>query len=231
MINNKKLIFAALTTLVLSACSSSNSPDFDRDGVVRGLDHCPGTQGGAWVDENGCALDNTVQLEPDNETVPTYDSPIVDHAHVKIEINKTPELLAEPIVETVVEIDPECVDYVETSDFKVNSFAPLHYATNAWQLTRENKVHLDCIAVATKASGFKLEVQGNTDDVGSADYNAVLSDKRANEAYEYLMSKGVETTLVSTVGLGYSQPVSGNDTAEGRGQNRRVDFLIEKAEE
>jgi outer membrane protein OmpA-like peptidoglycan-associated protein len=70
-------------------------------------------------------------------------------------------------------------------------------------------------------------VQGHTDSVGSDAYNVKLSVRRADAVKEYLVSHGIATSRLRAEGLGESQPVASNDTAEGRQQNRRVELHVE----
>ena len=72
---------------------------------------------------------------------------------------------------------------------------------------------------------------GHTDATGSDDYNQRLSERRAQSAANYLTSLGIASERVSTRGMGESDPVASNDTAEGRQQNRRVEVVIYADEE
>jgi OOP family OmpA-OmpF porin len=65
-------------------------------------------------------------------------------------------------------------------------------------------------------------VEGHTDSVGSDTYNMKLSERRAKAVFDYLASRGVDPARVKSVGMGESQPIADNATAEGRQQNRRV---------
>ncbi len=69
-------------------------------------------------------------------------------------------------------------------------------------------------------------VVGHTDNVGSTGYNQALSERRAGAVAQILLSNGVASTRVGTVGRGYGQPVASNDTPGGRAQNRRVEIVI-----
>ena len=69
-------------------------------------------------------------------------------------------------------------------------------------------------------------IEGHTDNVGSEDYNTNLSQRRADAVKSYLVGQGVSATRVSTYGKGESSPVSSNDSATGRQQNRRVEVII-----
>ena len=56
--------------------------------------------------------------------------------------------------------------------------------------------------------------------------NLILSQKRADNVMQYMISQGVKPSLVSAQGFGDSNPVASNDTAEGRAQNRRVELTL-----
>ncbi len=71
-----------------------------------------------------------------------------------------------------------------------------------------------------------LRVEGHTDSVGNAQMNLELSEDRAESVRQYLIEAGVQPELLESVGYGESKPVADNDTAEGRAQNRRVEFHI-----
>ena len=69
-------------------------------------------------------------------------------------------------------------------------------------------------------------IEGHTDSVGSEDYNLGLSQRRADSVRSYLVSQGVAPTRLVATGLGEGSPVSDNDSATGRQQNRRVEVII-----
>ncbi|WP_289028473.1 OmpA family protein [uncultured Paraglaciecola sp.] len=72
----------------------------------------------------------------------------------------------------------------------------------------------------------KLSIEGHTDSVGDANYNTQLSIQRANSVANYLQGTGVATNRLQTLGMGESQPIASNDTAQGRQQNRRVELRV-----
>ena len=73
---------------------------------------------------------------------------------------------------------------------------------------------------------LKLTIEGHTENVGSAQSNQALSEKRAAAVRQYLMdSYQVDGTRLTAKGLGASKPAGGNDTAAGRQQNRRVELV------
>jgi outer membrane protein OmpA-like peptidoglycan-associated protein len=71
-----------------------------------------------------------------------------------------------------------------------------------------------------------LEVEGHTDSVGSDELNQRLSENRANAVRDFLVAQGIVRSSIGSQGLGESQPVSTNDTATGRQQNRRVELIV-----
>ncbi|HEU4646661.1 MAG TPA: OmpA family protein [Burkholderiales bacterium] len=71
-----------------------------------------------------------------------------------------------------------------------------------------------------------LQVEGYTDSVGSDALNLALSQRRADAVRAALESRGVEGSRITTNGMGKANPVAGNDTAEGRQRNRRVEIVI-----
>lgn len=73
---------------------------------------------------------------------------------------------------------------------------------------------------------MRIELRGHTDNQGSIDYNQKLSEARAKAVVDYLVGKGIERRRLSWIGFGKSQPVSDNNTAEGRHKNRRVEYRI-----
>jgi outer membrane protein OmpA-like peptidoglycan-associated protein len=71
-----------------------------------------------------------------------------------------------------------------------------------------------------------LLIVGHTDQIGSADYNQRLSERRASAAARYLVSQGVGGSRIATRGLGETEPVAPQDTEAGRAANRRVEVAI-----
>ena len=74
--------------------------------------------------------------------------------------------------------------------------------------------------------GLKLQVEGYTDNIGSDDYNQKLSEQRASEVRQYLISQSVQDANITSAGFGKSKPVADNSTNAGRAQNRRVEMVV-----
>lgn len=95
---------------------------------------------------------------------------------------------------------------------------------------RENLTNLTTV-VGDDAENFRIMVAGHTDSVGTETYNEALSLRRAEGARNYLVSRGIASANVTTVGLGEIEPVASNETEAGRQQNRRVEVAIYASEE
>jgi len=80
--------------------------------------------------------------------------------------------------------------------------------------------------ILNKYPDTDILVEGDTDNVGSEDYNVLLSERRAQSVANYLMGQGVPGPRISTVGLGEMNPIASNETDYGRQQNRRVEVAV-----
>lgn len=71
-----------------------------------------------------------------------------------------------------------------------------------------------------------VEIQGHTDNVGSAEVNKKLSQDRADAVRTYLLRQKVPADRISSKGYGFDRPIASNETDEGQAKNRRVDFMV-----
>ena len=84
----------------------------------------------------------------------------------------------------------------------------------------------ELLPVLNQFKGRRFEVIGHTDAQGAAAQNVLLSAERANAVRVYLAARGIAPALILTSGAGADRPVAGNDTAEGRARNRRIEFRV-----
>lgn len=84
----------------------------------------------------------------------------------------------------------------------------------------------DLVVILNKYPDTDIEVQGHTDNTGTAEYNQTLSRTRADNVSNYLMGKGIDSSRVTSIGYSFTRPKYDNGTPEGRKQNRRVEFVI-----
>ena len=73
---------------------------------------------------------------------------------------------------------------------------------------------------------MRILIIGHTDNVGSDAYNQKLSDGRAKSVRNEMIRRGISPDRMEWIGMGESQPITTNDTAEGRATNRRVEIKI-----
>ena len=101
--------------------------------------------------------------------------------------------------------------------------AKLNFFTNSAVLTVSDKAKLKAMLACMKEG--KYEVGGHTDNVGPDLRNQQLSEARAKVAMAYLVKRGVSAEFISATGYGMTKPLTGNDTIEGRRENRRVEVV------
>jgi OmpA-OmpF porin, OOP family len=104
----------------------------------------------------------------------------------------------------------------------------VHFGFDKFNLTPKAKEALDELgADLPNARHYIVVVDGNTDSVGSADYNYVLSKRRADSVIEYLVTKyQIPAHKIYLIGLGKDKPVAENSNTAGRAKNRRVDVRL-----
>jgi outer membrane protein OmpA-like peptidoglycan-associated protein len=105
----------------------------------------------------------------------------------------------------------------------------VYFASGSFELNDESKQVLDNLVMQGQGlQGFMVEVAGFTDNVGNVALNQELSARRVNSVVAYVADKyNVPLRrFVNPTGLGDSQPVGDNATAEGRALNRRVEVKV-----
>jgi outer membrane protein OmpA-like peptidoglycan-associated protein len=81
------------------------------------------------------------------------------------------------------------------------------------------------LALLNEDPGLKFAIEGHTDDQGGSKVNGPLSERRAEAVKAWLVKQGIAAGRLTPKGLGQSKPLDANDTAEGRANNRRVEFV------
>ncbi|GAA3971140.1 hypothetical protein GCM10022246_24540 [Pedobacter ginsengiterrae] len=110
------------------------------------------------------------------------------------------------------------LDYIALTGFE-----PIKFGEGLSELPAESYPTLDKLASVLKENSGKVTIAGYSSSEGSAAYNLKLSKDRANSVKTYLVNSGVYPSQVVTKGFGEANPISSNDTEEGRIQNRRVE--------
>lgn len=105
----------------------------------------------------------------------------------------------------------------------------VNFEFNKATLTNESETILTMAYNALVANpDVQIEISGHTDNVGSQQYNQALSLKRAQAVKNWLVKKGIASNRMKTVGRGQNEPMSSNETDEGRAENRRIEFYVQQ---
>jgi len=75
---------------------------------------------------------------------------------------------------------------------------------------------------------IELQIVGNTDDVGTREFNKQLSQERADAVKNWLVGRGISKSRLTTRGAGYDEPLVSNNSDENRQRNRRVEIYRTK---
>lgn len=109
------------------------------------------------------------------------------------------------------------------------------YEFNSAELTETSKALIDELyLIMADNETMEIELSAHTDNIGSAEYNMDLSERRAQSCVDYLISKGISANRMQSKGYGFSMPVAPNqhkdksDNPEGRQLNRRTEFKVIK---
>ena len=84
----------------------------------------------------------------------------------------------------------------------------------------------DVAATLVQYDSTAVDIIGHASSDGADDYNLTLSQQRAQAVRTYLIGKGTQAVRINAIGMGESQPIADNATAEGRAANRRVEILL-----
>jgi outer membrane protein OmpA-like peptidoglycan-associated protein len=117
----------------------------------------------------------------------------------------------------------------ETRGLVITLSGSILFASNKYALLETAKTKLDQVAEALKAQDAdkRMVVEGHTDSQGSDRINQPLSVNRAGAVRDYLVSRGVDSDKITSVGMGSSRPLLDNKNAENRANNRRVEIIIQ----
>ncbi|GAC1385077.1 MAG: hypothetical protein NVSMB45_13490 [Ginsengibacter sp.] len=176
-------------------------PDTDGDGINDELDKCPTVPGVARY--QGCPIPDTDGdgVNDEEDKCPNEAGPVSNHGC--------------PVIDEVVIA-------------KVNEAAKnIYFATGSAKLLAKSFPSLNnVVKVLQDNPSYMVDISGHTDITGTHDKNVVLSDNRAASVKNYLVSKGVNESKISSKGFGPDKPIADNKTKAGRSKNRRVEMTL-----
>lgn len=82
------------------------------------------------------------------------------------------------------------------------------------------------IETAMRCPNATIEVAGHTDSDGEEAANQALSERRAQAVVDYLVRAGLPANRFTPIGYGSTQPLAGNESEDGKAQNRRIEFVV-----
>ncbi len=124
------------------------------------------------------------------------------------------------------------VPVIVDSGEKIRNLKSIFFGFDKSDLRSESRVQLDLLyEILIENPTYSTELRAHTDAKGSIEYNRALSQRRADSAKNYLISKGISSSRISTNTYGENTPIAknelnGSDTEEGRQLNRRVELLV-----
>ncbi len=184
-----------ITVAGLAKYNGCPIPDTDKDGINDETDKCPTVAGVARY--QGCPI-------PDG-----------DGDGVNDEEDKCP-------TEAGTKANSGCPE-IQT---KIAALAKsVFFTSGSVKVTPASTKPLDeVIEILKKYPNANIEVEGHTDNVGSAKINKTLSQKRADAIKAYIVKKGVTEERIKATGFGSEQPIADNKTTKGKAENRRVEI-------
>jgi len=185
--------------------------DRDGDGIVNAKDECPDEpeDEDGYQDEDGCP-------DPDNDGDGIPD--------------ETDDCPMEPETRNGVADEDGCPDEskAEVVEDKIEISEKIYFETNKAVLEERSFDVLSDVAQILKEYDriTNVRIEGHTDSRGAEEYNRRLSRGRARAVQEFLVEQGASPEQLEPVGRGESEPIASNETRQGRGKNRRVEFVI-----
>ena len=206
--------------------------DSDGDGVADVHDDCPRTPPAAvgMVDLFGCPIDVDYDGVPDFRDS-SRSGPIgamVDSLGRPTDSDSDgvcDGLDDCPGTEAGIEVDSRgCIDMAFLRD---TMRVYIDYTPGSFEVDLRTKERLQPLIRKLKIlDRVRILIYGYSDNIGPTDANQALSQKRANRMRDWLETQGIARERITPIGRGEINFVSSNETAEGRAQNRRLEFIF-----
>ena len=208
--------------------SLQGCPDKDGDGIADADDKCPDVagiakyQGCPIPDTDGDGINDEEDKCPAVKGVARYQGcpiPDTDGDGINDEEDKCPTKPGVPENAGCPVIAKEVIE-------KINFAAKnVFFNSGSFKLMPKSYKSLNEVVNILKADeSLFLDIDGHTDAQGADDKNQVLSENRAKAVKDYLVSKGVADSRLTSTGYGETKPVADNASAAGRAKNRRTEM-------
>lgn len=157
----------------------------------------------------------------------TTSVPIIIHDTVKVEVIKER-------IDTLIIIKTDTLSYVDSTtkiNYETVSLPNVQYYSNSDILLPSSAGDLQKLAeYLIKNDSLSATIYGHTDNLGKAESNIKLSQRRAESAKRFLTSLGIDEKRLTATGMGDKEPKGDNNTEEGRFMNRRVEVKLTNTE-
>ena len=109
---------------------------------------------------------------------------------------------------------------------RIPELGTVYFAYDSFAISADSKGVLDANAGWLKSNPTRaIQVEGHTDERGTTEYNLALGERRAGAVKDYLVSKGVPSSQVSTISYGEERPVETGENEAAWSKNRRGEFV------
>ena len=110
---------------------------------------------------------------------------------------------------------------------KYQSVKNVEFYFDKYSISLSYKYFLDSLIESIEVQeNISVIIEGHTDNVGSEDYNLILSQQRANTVLNYFITKGIDKSRLTAKGIGEVKPIASNANPTGRALNRRTEIYI-----
>jgi outer membrane protein OmpA-like peptidoglycan-associated protein len=123
---------------------------------------------------------------------------------------------------------PAIRDFELVKDSMIITLRGISFDAGTATIRPESKAALnDAAKILSDNPSIRAEIQGHTDNRGSAESSLKLSEKRALAVVGYLVeNNGIDALRLTAKGYGESAPIADNDTKEGRAANQRIELVV-----
>lgn len=197
-------------------------PDKDNDGVADKDDKCPDVAGkkefAGCPDRDGDGIIDSEDACPDVKGTAQFKGcPDTDGDGIADNVDKCPEVFG-------VASNFGCPEVKKFEYFKVVYFG----INKSIAFTKYTKDLDEVVTIMNDQADVTINIEGHADEIGTADYNLKLSEKRADYVIKYLVKKGIAKDRLVKKFYGKANPAADNKTSAGRALNRRVEIKTVK---
>ncbi len=214
----QKLTLVALAMVVitgLNSCSATQNANNKQNGAVIGA------AGGAIL---GAIIGNNTGKKGDGGELGAVIGGVVGGA-AGILIGSKMDKQAQKIEEEIPGAKVERIDDGIVITFDENS--GVYFNTNKYNINSDSETLLDKLgSILIEYPDTNVLIVGHTDSTGADEYNMTLSKNRAQAVTNFFTQKGLSNDRFTTNWFGEEQPITDNNTADGRAKNRRVNLAI-----